>query len=355
MIFKLRNLCSVITKGTTPSTYGFEFVDSGINFIKSEQLISSRNVDYSNRYYISEEAHKRLARSQLQTNDILISIAGAYLGKLAIVNGIDIPANTNQAVGIIRLNSEQLIPLYLFYLLSTDKMRMLIASYNAQSAQPNINLTQLGDLDICVPNLDEQRHIVNTIGTVDDLIEKKMQIIIKLENLSKLIYLKHKQQRKGMFPLGECCDIRTGKLDANAENKDGEYPFFTCGQEILKINTYAFNCEAIIISGNGEISVRYHKGKFNAYQRTYVLSPTKYFYLFLEECRLSIDDLKNNSQGSVIKFITKGMLESIKIVDDSQSAIVNQRIGEVYKTILVLKNEMNFLKEIKSKLLSKYF
>ena len=173
--------------------------------------------------------------------------------------------------------------------------------------------------------------------------------------MSKLIYLKHKQQREGTLLLGDCCEIRTGKLDANAEEKDGKYPFFTCGQDILKINKYAFDCEAIIISGNGEISVRYHKGKFNAYQRTYVLSPTKFFYLFLEECKLSINDLKNNSQGSVIKFITKGMLECVKVVDDSKSAEINQKIGEIYKNILILRNELNSLREIKSKLLSKYF
>ena len=197
--------------------------------------------------------------------------------------------------------------------------------------------------------------IINTIGTVDDLIEKKIHIIDKLENLSKLLYLKHKQQREGRLMLGECCDIKTGKLDANAEEKDGKYPFFTCGQEILKINNYAFDCEAIIISGNGEISARYHKGKFNAYQRTYVLTPTKYFYLFLEECKLSVNDLKNNSQGSVIKFITKGMLENIKVIDDSKSAEVNHRIGDIYRSILTLRNELASLKEIKSKLLSKYF
>ena len=71
--------------------------------------------------------------------------------------------------------------------------------------------------------------IVNTIGTVDDLIEKT-QILNKLENLSKLIYLKLKHQRVGTLSLRKCCDIKKGKLDTNAEQKDATYPIFTCGQ-----------------------------------------------------------------------------------------------------------------------------
>ena len=197
--------------------------------------------------------------------------------------------------------------------------------------------------------------IVNTIGTVDDLIEKDTKIIEKLEQLSRLLYLKHKNSRDGNLLLGDCCDIKTGKLDANACSKDGHYPFFTCGKDILKIDNYAFDCEAIIISGNGEISAKYYKGKFNAYQRTYVLSPSKLFYLFMEECKLSISDLKNNSQGSVIKFITKGMLENIAVVNDEDSIRINNKLREIYEQITNIKNKLNILTNIKTKLLNKYF
>ena len=161
MKYKLSDLCSVITKGTTPSTVGFSFEASGVNFIKSEQIVSSCVIDYSNRYYVSDQAHDKLKRSQLRNNDILISIAGAYLGKLGMVRTSDLPANTNQAVGIIRLLENKVNPYYVFYYLSTPKMNSIIASYNAQSAQPNINLTQLGNLIIDVPETEEQSHIVD--------------------------------------------------------------------------------------------------------------------------------------------------------------------------------------------------
>ena len=166
MLCKLADLCMTITKGTTPSTVGFSFTDTGVNFVKSEQLITQRKLNYTNKYFISADAHRTLKRSQLNENDILMSIAGAYLGKLAIVSKTDLPANTNQAVGIIRCNTNLIKPEYLFYYLSTDKMRIVINSFNAQSAQPNINLTQIGELQINLPDMSIQRHIVNTISSL---------------------------------------------------------------------------------------------------------------------------------------------------------------------------------------------
>ena len=155
--------------------------------------------------------------------------------------------------------------------------------------------------------------------------------------------------------LGDCCVIKTGKLNADQAVVNGKYLFFTCGKEDLYINDYAFDCKAIIISGNGEISVKYYDGKFNAYQRTYVLEPQKYFYIFLKECELSIEDLKMNSQGSVIRFITKGMLEKISIPINDSSNILNEKLKNIYNNISIISKEISLLNEIKKNLLSKYF
>ena len=71
-----------------------------------------------------------------------------------------------------------------------------------------------------------------------------------------------------------CGSITTGKLNANAQCKDGKYPFFTCDAMPFRINEYAFDTTAILISGNGSQvgHINFYSGKFNAYQRTYVLS-----------------------------------------------------------------------------------
>lgn len=115
--------------------------------------------------------------------------------------------------------------------------------------------------------------------------------------------------------LGDFIKIRTGKLDANAADENGLYPFFTCSVEPLQINTYAYDCECILIAGNGDLNVKYYKGKFNAYQRTYIIETInkdlniRYLYHFLTKY---INILRQNSIGGVIKYIKLGDLSEIK-------------------------------------------
>ena len=71
--------------------------------------------------------------------------------------------------------------------------------------------------------------------------------------------------------LGKIAKIKTGKLDANVANKNGKYPFFTCSKEPLTINTYSYDCECVLVAGNGDLNVKYYNGKFDAYQRTYII------------------------------------------------------------------------------------
>ncbi|MGC7155477.1 restriction endonuclease subunit S [Metamycoplasma hominis] len=198
--------------------------------------------------------------------------------------------------------------------------------------------------------------LINTIGSIDDLIENKQKIINKLIKQSTNVFRKYCNQKIiKNINLGKYCKIKTGNLNADSAVENGKYLFFTCGQKDLYINNYAFDCKAIIISGNGEISCKYYEGKFNAYQRTYVLEPERYFYLFLKQCELSVNNLKNNSRGSVIKFITKGILESISIPICQNSNVINNKLSIIYNLISKTKNEIIKLKYIKQKMLNKYF
>ena len=113
--------------------------------------------------------------------------------------------------------------------------------------------------------------------------------------------------------IGNICNITTGKLDANAANEDGLYPFFTCSRIPLSINTYAYDCECILIAGNGDLNVKYYNGKFNAYQRTYILQlkndvngvEMRYIFAFFN---LYIEELRRKSIGGIIKYIKLGDL-----------------------------------------------
>lgn len=107
--------------------------------------------------------------------------------------------------------------------------------------------------------------------------------------------------------LGDIAEIRTGKLDANAAVENGKYPFFTTSKEILRIDDYAYNDEVVLVAGNGDLNVKYYSGKFNAYQRTYILTKKqnkdidmRYLYYFLSKY---IEVLRRQSIGGVIKYI----------------------------------------------------
>jgi type I restriction enzyme, S subunit len=120
--------------------------------------------------------------------------------------------------------------------------------------------------------------------------------------------------------LGEVCSISTGKLNANAAVEDGEYPFFTCSREVFAIDVFAFDCEAILLAGNnavGDFNVKYYHGKFNAYQRTYVITINKeesllYKYLYLQ-LETALKDFKIKSVGAGTKFLKIDMIKDLAI------------------------------------------
>ena len=150
--------------------------------------------------------------------------------------------------------------------------------------------------------------------------------------------------------LGEVCEIKTGKLDANAANENGKYPFFTCSKEPMSINTYAYDCECVLIAGNGDLNVKYYNGKFNAYQRTYILSLKKkiddvtipYIYEFF---LLYVDELRRKSIGGIIKYIKLGDLVNAKLPIpplSEQHAIVSE-LDKINELISLKKAQLSDL------------
>ena len=120
-----------------------------------------------------------------------------------------------------------------------------------------------------------------------------------------------------MARLGDYVRIRTGKLDANASSDNGQYPFFTCAVEPLKIDTYSYDCECVLVAGNGDLNVKYYDGKFDAYQRTYIIESldktvltVPYLYRFLDKY---VETLRQQAIGGVIKYIKLGNLTEAEI------------------------------------------
>lgn len=169
--------CDLITKGTTPTTIGFEFVNNGINFVKIESISKDGKFDSSKFAYINNECHNTMSRSQLKENDILFSIAGA-LGRTAIVNSDILPANTNQALAIIRLNNETKLEIpYLYEVLQNTIIQEQISGLKIGVAQPNLSLTQIGEFKIPLPPLDIQEQIVKECEVIDSEVLKANETI----------------------------------------------------------------------------------------------------------------------------------------------------------------------------------
>ena len=120
-------------------------------------------------------------------------------------------------------------------------------------------------------------------------------------------------------------NIVTGKEDANFSSPNGKYNFFTCSSNTLKCDEYAFNASSILIAGNGEFNVKHYTGKFNAYQRTYVLIPDLEYYALLYLASMyQIKSFKSAASGSIVKFITKGDIENIPVFIPDNKAILNK-------------------------------
>ncbi len=152
--------------------------------------------------------------------------------------------------------------------------------------------------------------------------------------------------------IGELTKIKTGKLDANASSEEGKYPFFTCSKEPLRISTYSYDCECVLVAGNGDLNVKYYNGKFDAYQRTYIIEDDSsgklhmpYLYYFMESY---VNELRQQAIGGVIKYIKLGNLTDALVElppIDHQKAIVE--ILEKERRILDKRNEeMNALDDL---------
>ena len=221
----------------------------------------------------------------------------------------------------------------------------------------------LYDIPILLPSLEEQEYIGNVFSTIDRKIALNRSINHNLEAMAKQLYdywflqfdfpdengkpykssggkMVWNEKLKREIPEGwnlifakDVCPIITGKEDANFSTVYGQYPFFTCAKENLNCDTYAFDETSILIAGNGDFNVKHYTGKFNAYQRTYVLTPNlKYYACLFFAASSKIRQFKDNSNGSIVKFITKGDVEDIELLESKSSHLYNTLNSLLFST-----------------------
>lgn len=260
-------------------------------------------------------------------------------GSIKNVKYIDKPFWTVDTLFYTIINEELVSPKYLFYKLSKYDLSV----YNEGSAVPSLTVATLKQIKLDIPSLPEQKRIVDILTSLDDKIELNNQMNQTLEEMATVLYKQwfvdfefpnedgkpYKssggemvESELGLIPkgwevkeLGEFFPIITGKKNANVATDNGKYRFFTCSQNYSLTDNFEFDAGAILVAGNGDFSVKWYRGKFDAYQRTYVLIPhdqknLALLFVIIKEC---LSDITKGSHGSVIKFLTKGMLENYKI------------------------------------------
>ena len=170
----LGTISKLVTKGTTPRGGNVAYSNSGIGFLRAENVKGYDQLSLENLKYVDEETHKDfLKRSILQSGDILITIAGT-LGRTAIVTADDLPLNTNQAIAIVRPVSIELINIkYVVYALNAEFISKALLHQEVAMAIPNLSLENISDCAIPLPPLEEQNRIVmfieNTFALIDNI------------------------------------------------------------------------------------------------------------------------------------------------------------------------------------------
>ena len=252
------------------------------------------------------------------------------IGKCVCYNGDE----TIYAGGdIILFNSKDVSPLFLAYQQYQDFSLKKKATYGQGHSVVHIQRGELGKLYTAFPqDKTEQGKIAEILMKWDEMVEFQEQYIQKLELRKKAIMKKLLTPQDGWKnrKLGDVCKIKTGRLDANAMVENGEYPFFTCSKEIFSIDKYSFDCEALLMAGNGDIGdIKYYNGKFDAYQRTYVLSD------FSFNIKYVMYYLLFNFDKDVMKGMQKSSMPYIKL-ELLQKADIYYNEGAIDKTVEVL-------------------
>lgn len=332
-------------------------VDVGVPVIKVNNIISGlSNIELLEKTTTDIDA--RYTRTRLVGGELVISLVGS-VGKTAIVPKTFAGCNLVRATGLIDIKDEILAKWVKYYIDSPLGQAYINSNVNT-TVQVTLNIKSLVDMPIPLPEPSIREKIVAILSSIDDKIELNSRINANLEQQAQAFYkswfVDADTTGWGTKKLADFFNVITGKKDANYSTKDGVYPFFTCSQDILKAPNYSFEGAAILLAGNGDFNVKRYIGKFEAYQRTYVLIPFEkryhsFLYLLI---KYHLQEITGGSRGSVIKFITKGNIADFTFTMppysiDEKLSLFDSLFNEIDKNI----TEINNLSTIRETLLPK--
>lgn len=321
-IKKLGDICS-FERGLTYAK-GDEVEASSKGVLRSNNVdLSTNTLNFDEIKYLRED-FEIPQKKKVQKGSLLMCISNGskiHLGKVALIEG-DLDFAFGGFMGLLIPNETIVYPKYFYYALISPVYKFFINSLSDGANINNLKFADLKSFDIPIPSLAEQERFVEILDREFEKIDALKENAEKNLQHAKDLFqsaLKQELQSDKYHLLKDEYNIKTGKLNSNAAEEGGAYPFFTCSREVFTINHYAFDCEAILLAGNnasGNFNVKYYNGKFNAYQRTYVITAkevdtnVRILYYVLTNYLV---DLKIMSVGTNTKFLKLGMIEDVKI------------------------------------------
>jgi len=352
--------------GGTPSVGNRSYYGGAIPFVRSAEI----NATFT-ELTITELGLRNSSAKMVSKGQVLYALYGATSGEVGISQ---IDGAINQAILAIEPYdgySSEFIAIWL-----RNKKTFIVGTY-LQGGQGNLSGNIVKSLEVEFPSSKEQQKIGGYFREVDRLIGLHQRKHDKLVTLKKAML-------HAMFPqpgtttpeirfkgfsgewvekkLGDMCTICTGKKDADDGAIDGLYPFFTCAENHIYSHSFSFDAEAILIAGNANVGqTKYYKGKFEAYQRTYVLTNflginVSYLYTILN-AKLQ-ESLQMQVQVSAMSYIKLPMLKEFGLAVPPTIA-EQQKIGSYFRTLDELISQhaiqLQKLKQLKSACLEKMF
>lgn len=327
----------------------------GYPLVRTPNIGKGRLV-YNGMHRVSEEVfNKRNFRAVPQEDDLIFA-REATAGNVALIQKGE-KVCLGQRTVLLRPNKTLVNPTFLTYFLLAPKQQYNLLCTANGATVAHVNMSTIRNLKLELPHLQIQNKIGMIFSRYDSLIENYQKQIKLLEESTQRLYKEWFIDLR--FPghentkivdgvpewwekkkVGDVTPIKTGKKDANFGTNDGPFPFFTCAQEPIKAPSYSFDTNAVILAGNGDFNVKLYRGKFEAYQRTYVLEPIndKMLYLLYFCIAENMKRLAIEASGSTIKFITKGMIENLVI--NEPSTIVLDSFNQIIEPIRTQKEKL---------------
>lgn len=328
---------SGLSKSSDQFGYGYPFLsykDVFNNYYAPEKLSTLVNSTEKDRMKCSvKQGDVFLTRTSETTDELGMSCVALHDYVNATFNGF-----TKR----LRPLTDEIEPKYAAYYFRSPYFRSQCISLASLITRASLNDGMIRRLKIRYPlNRKVQVKIGGILYTYDSLIENNTKRIRLLEKMAENLYKEwfvrfrfpgHENvEMENGLPKGwkyvnfsNLSPILTGKKDANYASQNGKYKFFTCSKNDLVADNYSFDCFAIILAGNGDLNVKLYDGQFEAYQRTYVLSPydVEHIYVSYYTIQSELDRLLVGAAGAVIKFLTKGMIEKIKVLLPTNDVLV---------------------------------